>query len=254
MGNKPGRTRKHILHFFTISCIIAACNIVSCAHVQNKVDTIKAQKLVAKYRGDLTSGFFETVIQQSKQVLKKNDTKTPADVALYALGEAYVHHDFEGKNYELSKYYFDKLIKNFPDSPLTSEAKTFVSLFETFAVKDMAIATLEEEHESVSVGHKVVDNQNFEEAVKKNMLILDQADKSPPRDGALYNLGLIYAHMDNPAKDYKKSQSYFQELTKDFPNSPLAEEARIWLGLFQIFEKMQQIDLEIEQQKKQLTR
>ena len=174
-------------------------------------------------------------------------------MALYALGEAYVHHDFEGKNYELSKYYFDKLIKNFPDSPLTSEAKTFVSLFETFAVKDMAIATLEEEHESVSVGHKVVDDQNFEEAVKKNLLILEQAGKNPPRDGALYNLGLIYAHIDNPAKDYKKSQSYFQELTKDFPSSPLAEEARIWLGLFQIFEKMQQIDLEIEQQKKQLT-
>ena len=254
MGDKPGRTRQHILHFFTISCILAAFNIVSCAQVQNQIDTIKSQKLVSKYRSDLTSGFFETVIQQSKQVLKKNDRKTPADVALYALGEAYVHHDFEGKDYELSKYYFDKLIKNFPDSPLTSEAKTFVSLFDTFAVKDMAIATLEEEHESVSVGHKVVDDQNFKEAVKKNLLILEQAGKNPPRDGALYNLGLIYAHIDNQAKDFKKSQSYFQELAKDFPNSPLAEEARIWLGLFQIFEKMQQIDLEIEQQKKQLTR
>jgi len=34
----------------------------------------------------------------------------------------------------------------------------------------------------------------------------------------------------------------------------LAEEGRIWLGLFQTIEKIQQIDVDIEQQKKQLTR
>jgi hypothetical protein len=39
-----------------------------------------------------------------------------------------------------------------------------------------------------------------------------------------------------------------------FPESEFAEEARIWLGLFETIEKIQQIDVEIEQQKKQLTR
>lgn len=286
--------------------------------VRNTIETMNAQKLVAEYRGDLTSGFFETVIEQSKLIIKKDETKTPADVALYALGEVYVQYDFAGKDYGLSKYYFAKLIKNFPDSSLASEAKTFVSLFDTVAVKDREISILKAElvalslaqkpeppreaeminpaasvavneakqeavnpeplvvsqvakqeavspaspplitpnpeQESVKLAHQVSDNLDFSEAVKKNLLIMEQAGKNPPRDGALYNLGLIYAHIDNPAKDYKKSQNYFRELTRDFPDSPLAKEAQIWLGLFQIFEKMQQIDLEIEQQKKQLTR
>jgi len=69
----------------------------------------------------------------------------------------------------------------------------------------------------------------------------------------LYNLGLIYAHGNNPAKDYGKSQNYFDLLTKQFPDSELAEEAQIWLGLFETIEKIQQIDIEIDQQRKQLT-
>ena len=102
--------------------------------------------------------------------------------------------------------------------------------------------------------HKVVENQNFEEAVQENLQILQEVGKKKPADEALYNLGLIYAHVDNPAKDYKKSQIYFQTLIQQFPDSELAEEGRIWLGLFETIEKMQQIDIDIEQQKKQLTR
>ncbi|MEJ2270841.1 MAG: hypothetical protein P8Y04_13880 [Desulfobulbaceae bacterium] len=82
----------------------------------------------------------------------------------------------------------------------------------------------------------------------------EESGKKKPADEALYNLGLIYAHVDNPAKDYQKSQTYFNVLTEQFPDSDLAEEARIWLGLFETIEKIQQIDIEIEQQKKELTR
>ena len=74
-----------------------------------------------------------------------------------------------------------------------------------------------------------------------------------PADEALYHLGLIYAHVDNPAKDYDKSQIYFQQLATQFPDSPLAEEAQVWLGLFETIQKIQQIDVEIDEQKKQLT-
>ena len=160
----------------------------------------------------------------------------------------------------MSQYYFEKLIENFPDSSLTSEAKTFISLFEIIATKEKEAAAVEqkslqkEKPVSVPVPRKVVENQNFEEAVQKNLQILEKASKKKPADEALYNLGLIYAHVDNPAKDYKKSQIYFHVLTKQFPESEFAEEAQIWLGLFETIEKIQQIDIDIEQQKKQLTR
>ena len=100
----------------------------------------------------------------------------------------------------------------------------------------------------------MVENHKFEEAVQKNLLVVKKAGPKKPSDEALYNLGLIYADVDNPGKDYKKSQIYFHALLKQFPDSEYAEEARIWLGLFKTIEKMQMIDIEIEQQKKQLIR
>jgi outer membrane protein assembly factor BamD (BamD/ComL family) len=253
MGHKSGWTWKCILHYLAISCIIGAANFVACAPVQDKTEAMTTHQQLEEYRENLAAGFFETVIQQSKQVLAENETEPPADVALYSLGEVYAHYDYEGRDYVLSQYYFEKLIESFPDSTLTSEAKTYISLFETIAAKEK-MATVKQKSVSVTKHKRVVENQNFEEAVEKNLQILDKTGEKKPADEALYNLGLIYAHINNPAKDYKKSQIYFQALVQQFPDSEFAEEGQIWLGLFETIEKIQQIDIDIEQQKKQIIR
>lgn len=285
MGNKSGRTGKYILFYFTVSFIVAGLSIVACAPVQDKITALRAHQQLEQYRESMADGFFETIIEQSEQVLEENETEPPADVALYVLGEVYAHHDFAGRDYALSQYYFERLVENFPDSNLTSEAKTYINLFETIAEreKEVTAATrekeataaarekeataaekkssqkekpIEKEEKSASVAksRQIVDNNDFAEAVQRNLQILEESGKKKPADEALYNLGLIYAHVDNPAKDYQKSQTYFNVLTEQFPDSDLAEEARIWLGLFETIEKIQQIDIEIEQQKKELTR
>jgi TolA-binding protein len=254
VGDKSGRTRKYILHYITVSCIIAAVNFVACAPVQDKITAIREEQKLGQYREDLAAGFFETVIQQSKQVIEKSETESAAAIAFYSLGEVYANHDYQGRDYVLSQYYFEKLINNFPDSPLTSEAKTYLSLFETIAAREKDVAAAKQKSISVTKIPKVVENQNFEEAVQRNLKILEEVGKKEPADQALYNLGLIYAHVDNPAKDYRKSQNYFHALNEQFPDSQFAEEARIWIGLFETIEKMQQIDIDIEQQKKELTR
>jgi len=41
-------------------------------------------------------------------------------------------------------------------------------------------------------------------------------------------------------------------LEREFPRSPLVEEAKIWVGVLQAFEKAKQVDLEIEEMKKGL--
>jgi outer membrane protein assembly factor BamD (BamD/ComL family) len=239
---------------------------------------VQAHLQLEQYRKNMAAGFFETVIEQSKQMLAENDTEPPADVALYVLGEVYAHNDFPRRDYELSRYYFEKLIEKFPQSQLTPEARTYISLFDTIAAKEKEVAAVEEKlmqkkassspsdkitkKEIIVVPkkksapdsepQKVVEGQNFEEAAQKNEQILAELGNKKPADEALYNLGLIYAHVDNPAKDYNKAKVYFHVLTTQFPDSEYAEEARIWLGLFETIEKIQQIDREIEQQKKEL--
>ncbi|MFA7382399.1 MAG: tetratricopeptide repeat protein [Desulfurivibrionaceae bacterium] len=215
---------------------------------------------LSKYRNDLAAGFFETVVQQSKNILRDSETKPSAELALYALGEAYADHAFKGRDYNLSRQYFEKLIRNFPYSPLASEAKNFIGLYDVIAEKDRTVAALRKqtaragERRLGSSRRPVVENQKFEEAIRRNQQILREAGTAAPADEALYNLGLIYAHVDNPAKDYRKARDYFAQISRNFPNSPLAEHARVWLGLFEVFESMQQIDLEIEKQKMQLNR
>jgi len=242
--------------------------------MQDKISELRAQQQLEHYRKSMAAGFFETIIEQSEQVLEENETEPPADVALYVLGEVYARPDYANRDYALSQYYFEKLIENFPDSQLASEAKTYISLFETIAAKEKEVTAAEQKSSQaeqkssqkekppekkekpapVTESRQIVANKNFAQAVQKNQQILKESGKKKPADQALYNLGLIYAHADNPAKDYKKSQGYFETLTKEFPDSDLTEEARIWLGLFETIEKIQQIDIEIEQQKKQLTR
>ena len=102
MGNKSGRTGKYVLFYFAISIIITALlNTVSCAPVQDKIAVLRAQQQLEHYRGSMAAGFFETIIEQSEQVLAENEKEPPADVALYVLGEIYAHHDYKGKDYAL---------------------------------------------------------------------------------------------------------------------------------------------------------
>ena len=93
---------------------------------------------------------------------------------------------------------------------------------------------------------------DFEGAMKESQDILTRSPKTPPGDDALLAMGLISAHYANPKKDYKKALSYFMRLERDFPRSPVVEEAKIWVSVLQAFEQAKRVDLEIEEKKKEL--
>lgn len=95
---------------------------------------------------------------------------------------------------------------------------------------------------------------DFEGALRENQKVLSLSPKSPPGDAALYSMGLIPIHYANPKKDYKRALGFFTQLPKDFPRSPLTEEAKVWAGVLEAMEKATQIDIEIEEKKKELTR
>ena len=93
---------------------------------------------------------------------------------------------------------------------------------------------------------------NFEGAMKESQELLAGSPKAAPGDEALMDMGLISAHYANPKKDYQKALGFFMRLEREFPRSPLVEEAKIWVGVLQAFEKAKQVDLEIEEMKKGL--
>ena len=101
---------------------------------------------------------------------------------------------------------------------------------------------------------RLIAKGDFEGALEENQKVLSSYVNRPPGDEALFNMGLIYAHYGNPNKDYKKSILFFNKLLEGYPKSPLIEQAKIWIGVLQVIEKSKQVDIEIEEMKKELSR
>ena len=130
---------------------------------------------------------------------------------------------------------------------------------------------------------------DYEAAIKENEKVLSLSADNPPSDEALFNLGIIYAHFGNPQSNYEKSIHFFKKLVKDYPKSSLFGEAKIWAklleenqrfnkelekltqiieksksenqklnnkikGLKQMITESKQVDIEVEQKKREETR
>jgi hypothetical protein len=123
---------------------------------------------------------------------------------------------------------------------------------------------------------------DYRGSLRENQRVLDRVGGELPGDEALFGLGLIYAHVGNPDKDYGKAADFFRKVARDFPGSPLAAQAKVWVGLLeengrlfqsqeksirendrlsqenqklkQVIEKSKQVDIEIEQKKRERER
>lgn len=114
-----------------------------------------------------------------------------------------------------------------------------------------------ETREALMRGQNLLAQGDYEGSLKENQKALSLSADQAPGDEAVFNMGLIYAHSANSKKDYRKALSFFSRLIKDYPKSPLLEQAKIWVGvlqanerLTQLIEKSKQVDIEIEEKKR----
>ena len=90
--------------------------------------------------------------------------------------------------------------------------------------------------------------------MQENQEILARFPQKPPGDAALFNMGLLHVHYANPKRDIVQARIFFARLVEEFPESPRTEEARIWVSILETMEKTRQIDIEIEEKKRELRR
>jgi hypothetical protein len=95
---------------------------------------------------------------------------------------------------------------------------------------------------------------DFDGSMRENQRVLGLTKDHSPSDLATFNLGLIYAHPKNPKKDNKRAIGFFNRVIKGFPESALVEQAKIWVGVLDGVEKLKQVDLEIEEKKRDRAR
>jgi len=116
-------------------------------------------------------------------------------------------------------------------------------------------------HEHLLHGQKLFIQGDYEGSLKEYKEVLSLSANRTPADEALFNMGLIYAHPGNAKRNLATSLSVFQRLMKDYPQSPWAGQAKIWAELFlenetlkQVIEKSKQVDIEIEERKREKAR
>ncbi len=71
-------------------------------------------------------------------------------------------------------------------------------------------------------------NRQYEAAMAKNLSVLNSYPPSLA-DQALFQLGLLYAHPENPNQDYEKSLGSFNKIINEFSESRLKYQAKLWV-------------------------
>jgi polyhydroxyalkanoate synthesis regulator phasin len=68
----------------------------------------------------------------------------------------------------------------------------------------------------------------YEASMDESLRVLE-AHPMTLGDRAVFQMGLLYAHPENPRADYEKAILCFERIPREFPLSEKKEEARLWL-------------------------
>ena len=70
--------------------------------------------------------------------------------------------------------------------------------------------------------------RQYEASMAKNLTVLNNYPHSLA-DQALFQIGLLYAHPENPNQNYEKSIRSFNKIISEFSESRLRHQAQLWV-------------------------
>lgn len=121
-----------------------------------------------------------------------------------------------------------------------------LSLFGCAAIDELR--TREEAKAALRLGHKLLAQGNYEGALTEYQKVLALSSQKPPEEEALFYIGVIYAGSRYSKRDTKKSMDFFTDVLNDWPQSPLVEQAKIWLGMLHENERANLLIKKLRQQ------
>jgi tetratricopeptide (TPR) repeat protein len=287
MGRERFRAWQYV--YFCVAGLIFL-SLSSCAALQQHRESKELRTYLLRGQKLLAQRNYDAALEAYQKVLSLSPHKPPEDEALFNMGLAYAHFGNPKKDYKKSIDLFLRVLNEYPESHLAVQAKIWVGvLLETTestkkverlkeTIKDLERAKQTwkgsekakqpeagweeygEAREHLIRSQKFLAQGNYEGAVTENKKILSLSDSRSPKDEALFNLGLIYAHFGNPQQNLEKSIEFFKTLIKNNPKSSLAEQAKIWVeilqenaGLNHLLQNLKQVDIEIEEMKRKKT-
>jgi tetratricopeptide (TPR) repeat protein len=111
-----------------------------------------------------------------------------------------------------------------------------------------------EANEYLNTAQILLARGDYEGSLRESQKVLSLLKDQSPADTAIFHMGLVYAHPKNPKKDNKRAIFFFNRVIKGYPDSAWVEQAKIWVGVLDGVEKLKQVDLEIEERKRDRSR
>jgi len=289
MGGERNRAWKYV---YLCSASLILLSLLSCTAIKDYRLRKEAQEYLLHGQKLLAQKNYDGALDEYRKVLSLISYKPLQDEALFNMGLVYAHFGNPKRDYEKSLSLFLKVLNDYPESHLVEEAKIWVAVLqesmESVKKIDKLNQTLKdirkvkqtfkekepekpkppearpeepvEGKEYIIRSQKLLATGNYEGAIVENQKVLSLSDPRSPKDEALLNLGLIYAHSGNPQRDVEKSLEFFKRLIKNYPKSSLAEQAKIWIGILEekeeldyLIQKLKQVDIDIEEMKRKKT-
>jgi len=95
---------------------------------------------------------------------------------------------------------------------------------------------------------------DYATAVNENEKALSLSKKAPPSDEALFNIGAIYADIENPGRDLIKSAAAFRKMARGYPQGPWVESAGVIAPVVEELIKLKRLAAEMKQEDEKLKR
>jgi tetratricopeptide (TPR) repeat protein len=226
----------------------------------------------------LAQGKYEEALNEFQKARALSNQKPPEDEALFNIGLIYASSRYPQKDYKRSMSFFTEILNDYPQSPLVEQARIWLGILHENEKMSLMMRRMrqtetkqpeakppeakpedyKEVQEYVDRSQRLLATGDYERFINENQRVLSLPHPRSPKDEALFNLGLVYAHAGNPKKDFGRSLDFFKRLISEYPRSPLVEQAKIWVGILEEYEgltkvidKLKQVDIEIEERKRE---
>jgi len=172
MGRKHSRQRKllflYLACWFSFSLVGSGCAPLNKPYEEGQINkpyeegqiafwqVNEAEKLLLQARSSFTRGDFLTALKENQEVLNRFPLAY-GDHALYAIGLIYAYPEYYYANYEISIHFFNRLVREYPESVFKNQSEVWISLLKQ---------TME--------NTKEIDEKNKQIAVLKNELISEK--------------------------------------------------------------------------------
>ena len=84
----------------------------------------------------------------------------------------------------------------------------------------------------LAMARTLMDKGDYEASLMENEEVVSLFPRTLG-DRALYQMGLVYIHPENPSRDYYKSLECFQTIIKEYPESITKGETTIWIAFLE---------------------